>query len=166
MRNRGLTIIEVLVAAVVMSLAIGGMYSLVFFGGRTTNTSMVHADCALRERIVLSRLTSEMTHCKRILYPLEGGYSDYLLFESQAGLHHILRLTPGRRHLILSVIERKDNYVVADTENTPLVFSRLVFHRTGDGVDMSLSFRNGEKEDFRLFSHAFTGLGVEPDGLR
>ena len=166
MKKRGLTIVELLVACILMALAIGGMYSLVFFGKSTTKTSMVHADCALRERIVLSRLTDEMSHCKRILYPLIGGYSDYLLFESQAGLHHLLRLSPGRRHLLLTVIERKDNYVIADTKDTPLVFSRLVFHRGGDGIDMSLSFRNGEKENFRLFSHAFTGLGVEPDGLR
>ena len=165
-KKRGVTILEVLVAAVLMSLAIGGMYGLVFFGRKATDTSMVHADCALRQRLVLDRLTNEMSHCRRVLYPTKGAYSDYLLFESQAGLHHLLRLSPGRRHLLLTVVERKDNYVIADTENSPLSFSRLLFHRAGDTVDMTLSFRNSEKEEFKLFSHAFTGLEASPDGLR
>jgi len=167
-RRGGVTTVEVLVAASLVAVVLGGLYGLASFGGRSTATSMVHADCAARERLVLDQLTREMEHCRNIVYPTVGTVADYLLFQSHAGMHHLLRLAPGRRHLVLTVVERGDHYVVADTVDTPLTFARLLFTRpsAGSGVDMTLSFRKADDETAPMFSYAVTRLGVHPDGLR
>jgi len=165
-RRLGVTLIEVVVASVIMGLVLYGVHSFAAFGRHSTIVSLTYSDCASRERLVLERLRRELSRAHRVLYPTKATVADYLVFETTSGARHLIELSPGREHLLLSVLNSGERYILADTQGTPIIFWNLLFQNDGEEIKVVLSFRHRVNESMRFFSHAFTGYGGRGSGLR
>lgn len=140
-RHRGLTLVEILVAAVVTTLVVGILWTMTSLGERSTSEARGQADCLQRVMTLVRRLSRDVERAELVLLPGPGQTAPGLMLRHAGGAVEAVELTQSRRHVVSRNLASEAIVVLADLTGTDLLLSGLEFVSCPDGeLQVQFSF--------------------------
>lgn len=125
--HRGLTLVEILVAAVVTTLVVGILWTMTSLGERSTSEARGQADCLQRVMTLVRRLSRDVERAELVLLPGTGQTSPGLMLRHAGGAVESVELTRSRRHVVSRNLASQAVVVLADLTDTDLFLAGLEF---------------------------------------
>ena len=146
-RRSGITILEVLIAAAIMTGIIATLWSLTSLGERTSATARTQAEALHRTMVLMRRLSRDVTRAERVLMPGMGTTAFNLVLRHPGGAIQIVEVVPSRKHIVSRNLTTNDVTVVADLSDTNVFFGGVQFISTEDGeLQIHVTIVNTEGE--------------------
>jgi Tfp pilus assembly protein PilV len=141
LRHRGLTMVEILVAAVVTTLVVGILWTMTSLGERSTSEARGQADCLQRVMTLVRRLTRDASRAELVLLPGPGQTAPGLMLRHAGGAVESVELTASRRHVVSRNLASGAVVVLADLTDTDLLLAGLQFVSCASGeLQVQFSF--------------------------
>ena len=144
--SAGVTIVEVLVSAAIMTLVLGGLWTMTTVGERTTAAAVMQADCLQRTQVLMRLVGDEIERAERVLHPGPDLTGDSLFLLQRGGAVETVELVPPGTRVVARNLSTGAVSVLASTEGTELTMSGLQFvNRDDREVQLQVVFadRNG-----------------------
>lgn len=149
MRSRGLTVIEILIAACIATVLFAALWGAVRYSGRSTGAAMVQADCIRRAGLLVGRLQREIDRGETLLHPAPGATVDTLVLRLWNGRYRLVYAAPSRRHVIASDVGGEEvegrSALVVEFDDTKAYLDRLEFQNVaGSELIVTCRFHDGQ----------------------
>jgi len=144
--TRGLSIVEVVVAALILMVVLAGIWSFSSFGRRSFERDTILAESMDRKMQLVEAVRLEMHTAVRILAPVAGAESRCAAFVDGFGVTKVLFLAPDGRNMALKILGRPDTYLLTRGDGSPVVVADLLFrNEAGKGLGFRMDFRDGTR---------------------
>lgn len=153
MQRSGLTLVEVVIGALVLSVVIAGLWALSTFSGRSTHASAQQAQYAEACNVLFRRLQRELDRTERVLYPPPGQSTAVLVSRHRSGSTRLTYLAPGQGALVTRSADGDQAAVAGELGGVGLYFTGVLFSNVaGRELQVLVSFCDRTGEDLPSLS--------------
>jgi prepilin-type N-terminal cleavage/methylation domain-containing protein len=146
--NKAFTLVELLIAASLITIVLAGLWGGISFSGKATKSSMLQSDAMNSADSTFRKLQMFLAACEKIDFPLADNSSGYAVVTDYIGSKWVIALANDRKTVIVSGVEESNTYKLFSTNQTLLKFTKLDFHNLGGKelkLTLSLDNVNGDK---------------------
>lgn len=147
--NPGFTLVEVLIASVLVILITGGLWSGISFSGTTTRNSMLQSDALNASDSTFRKLKMFLAACEKIDFPVADASSEYSIVSDSVGKRWVLMLAENKRAIIVSSVDGEKAYRFFSSDQSLIKIMELDFHNLG-GKELKVTIKMGNVNDAQL----------------